>query len=202
MTPKQNLQNKYHGGITKKIVKPRKDFKLGNNSIRRFYFGQENAVDFTQNKYRIGKSRCYVPNCRICGLTKKYLQDKARHKLLLNILPKNSASYLRNLAVPNYTISLVPEILTQKKDYIILVKIYDLLIRHVKEKHSGYVLLAGDFTTHIEKYTKDFFYIDFFKFSSFKREILMTCIPDLFENVAEQLRQQGYEAFVYTSETF
>lgn len=32
----------------KKIVKPKKDFKLGNNSIRRFYFDQKNALAFTQ----------------------------------------------------------------------------------------------------------------------------------------------------------
>ena len=154
-----------------------------------------------KHKHRTGKSGCYLPNCRICGPTKKYLQDKAKYKLLRNILPKNSASYLRNLAVPNYTVSSVPEILLQKKDYTILVQIYDLLIRHVKAKHNGYVLLGCDFPTYIEKYTKEFYSIDFFIFSSFKIDILMTCIPDLFENVAKQLEQRGYEAFVYSSET-
>ena len=152
------------------------------------------------NKYRIGKNGCHLPNCRICGYTKKYLQDKARYKLLLNILPRNSASYMRNLAAPNYTVSRIPEILTKKEDYIILVKIYDLLIRHVKEKHNGSVFLGGDFTTCIENFTKKFSLIEFYIFSSFKINILMTCIPELFESVAEQLRRRGYDAFIYKIE--
>ena len=150
----------------------------------------------TKKNHRIGKNGCYLPNCKTCGYTKKYLQDKSRYKLLCSIFPKQTAFYMRELAVENFTKTEVPNHFSKNVDYQILVKMYDILIRHVEEKHDGYVFLAGEFTTFMEGLTQDFSFIDFFVFSSFRRSTLLSCIPSLFRNLAEQLRERGFDSEV------
>ena len=149
-----------------------------------------------KTNYRTGKKGCYLPRCSTCGYTQKYLQDKSRYKLLCSIFPKQTAIYMRELAVESYSKTEVPNYFTENVDYITIVTIYNMLIKHLDHKHDGYVFLAGDFATFIEGLTHTFRQIDFFVFASFKRSALLTCIPSIFKDAAGFLRKEGFDSEV------